>query len=268
MRKLFFFLSGGKAAFISMTLWSLACLVILFIPAKDFSLFKEIKWLHMSVFGVLAGFLLLCLACVLLKRILRFRFTIKNISFIINHFGLLLVILFLSLSQWSMQKLYCSLIEQENSSIAMDVQGYAFQLPFSITLNKTWAATVFSEEDSDLSLREDTLGKKLEFKETSTYKTPNKISEKSEAIKNFYSNFIIHQGEKKLNVTISVNHPFTLEEWSLYQYSFYPKNEYTPARTTLLLVRNPWVNGVYIGIILCLLGAVISLFTLKNKRSC
>lgn len=72
---------------------------------------------------------------------------------------------------------------------------------------------------------------------------------------------------KNLQAEIEVNHPYTVNGWKIYQYSY---NEQMGKWSTLSifeLVRDPWLPVVYIGILLLGIGAIGMLFVKRNRQT-
>ncbi len=74
----------------------------------------------------------------------------------------------------------------------------------------------------------------------------------------------IKKGAKKTGV-VSVNHPFTVGSWKIYQYSYDYNRGRNSDYSVFQLVYDPWIIPVFIGIILLFLGT-ISLFWKGGRR--
>lgn len=84
--------------------------------------------------------------------------------------------------------------------------------------------------------------------------------------KRFYSDISIHTKDNQvLDGTLEVNKPIKTDGWSIYQYGYDVQSGADSPYSTLLLVRDPWLPGVYIGFILMLAGAISLLFSLDFK---
>ena len=67
---------------------------------------------------------------------------------------------------------------------------------------------------------------------------------------------ILTQSGKNIITSIEVNHPFSVDGWRIYQYSYDEKMGRWSEISVLELVRDPWLPVVYFGILLLALGAV------------
>lgn len=68
---------------------------------------------------------------------------------------------------------------------------------------------------------------------------------------------------------ISVNQPVSCEGWTIYQYDYDNQLGNDSQYSIFLLVKDPWLPIVYIGIILMMMGALLLMFTkikVKNKE--
>ena len=70
---------------------------------------------------------------------------------------------------------------------------------------------------------------------------------------------------KSINGTVDVNKPLKVNGWKIYQYDYDaqrgPESEYS----VFMLVRDPWLPAVYLGIFLMLAGAVCLMFFMAPK---
>ncbi len=68
---------------------------------------------------------------------------------------------------------------------------------------------------------------------------------------------------------ISVNQPVSCEGWTIYQYGYDNQLGNDSQYSTFMLLKDPWLPIVYIGIILMMMGALLLMFTkikVKNKE--
>jgi hypothetical protein len=68
---------------------------------------------------------------------------------------------------------------------------------------------------------------------------------------------------------ISVNQPVSCEGWTIYQYGYDNQLGNDSQYSTFMLVKDPWLPVVYIGIIMMMIGALLLMFTkikVKNKE--
>ncbi len=71
---------------------------------------------------------------------------------------------------------------------------------------------------------------------------------------------------KSLRAEIEVNHPFTVNGWKIYQYSYNQQMGKWSTLSVFELVRDPWLPVVYLGILLLALGAIGMLFGKPRKH--
>ena len=71
---------------------------------------------------------------------------------------------------------------------------------------------------------------------------------------------------KKLSGTVEVNKPFKVNGWKIYQYGYDSAMGSESPYSVFLLVKDPWLPGVYAGIFLMLAGALALLFTRGFRR--
>lgn len=78
---------------------------------------------------------------------------------------------------------------------------------------------------------------------------------------------ILTQSGKNIMTNIEVNHPFSVDGWKIYQYSYDERMGRWSEISVLELVRDPWLPAVYLGILLLALGAAGFFFTSPWKHS-
>jgi len=84
-------------------------------------------------------------------------------------------------------------------------------------------------------------------------------------VKKFSSEVIIFTPDgKKINTTLEVNKPITINSWKIYQLSYDEKMGKYSTKSTLELIKDPWQKIVYLGIFLMMIGAIY-MFFLGNK---
>jgi hypothetical protein len=138
-RALIKWLSGIPAAISSILAYSILVLLLGFIP-QDMaqpSVFLKITGLwHVKnswPFFLIEIYFLIILGFVTLRRAIPFK--VKNIGFLLNHFGLWLTLLASGLSSSDLQTLTVNLYENEKeSNIAVTDKGDKYELPFSLKL--------------------------------------------------------------------------------------------------------------------------------------
>jgi hypothetical protein len=77
---------------------------------------------------------------------------------------------------------------------------------------------------------------------------------------------IFTKSGKNIITDIEVNHPFKVDGWMIYQYSYDEKMGKWSEVSVLELVRDPWLPAVYLGILLLALGAIGFFFTSSPGR--
>lgn len=69
---------------------------------------------------------------------------------------------------------------------------------------------------------------------------------------------------EKINTTLEVNKPITVNSWKIYQLSYDEKMGKYSTKSTLELIKDPWQKVVYLGIFMMMIGAVF-MFMMGNK---
>ncbi|MGI6222343.1 MAG: cytochrome c biogenesis protein ResB [Prevotella sp.] len=77
---------------------------------------------------------------------------------------------------------------------------------------------------------------------------------------------ILTKTGKNIFTDIEVNHPFTVDGWKIYQYSYDEKMGKWSDVSVLELVRDPWLPAVYFGILLLALGSIGFFFTSSSRK--
>lgn len=77
---------------------------------------------------------------------------------------------------------------------------------------------------------------------------------------------IFTQDGKNIQTDITVNHPYTINGWKVYQLSYNEQMGKWSTLSVFELVKDPWLPIVYFGILLLALGAVGLLFNGKGNR--
>ncbi|MCD7973750.1 MAG: cytochrome c biogenesis protein ResB [Candidatus Azobacteroides sp.] len=85
--------------------------------------------------------------------------------------------------------------------------------------------------------------------------------------KRFLSDVFVYtkEGEKKHSI-IEVNNPLRLGSWTIYQYGYDAEAGRLSSYSSFQLIYDPWLPGVYIGIILLAAGALCMLWSGNKKR--
>ena len=146
----------------------------------------------------------------------------KTISFILNHLGVAVAVAAVALSGAHSRTLQLTAFAGQPERRAADARGAVCEPGLTIELHQL---TV--EEYPDRSPRR--------FASDVT---------------------VLTQGGERIRGTVEVNKPLKADGWTIYQsgYGVRPGTE-TPY-SVFLLVRDPWIGGVYLGIFLLLAGAL------------
>lgn len=147
----------------------------------------------------------------------------RNISFQLNHLGLLIALVAGTLGSADMQRLRMMVQEGRSGQYAVDARHRAYELPFSIELHDF--AIV---EESELSFLSDVT--------------------------------VYGKGGLCLRDTIRVNKPLSVRGWKIYQYDYDTSKDSMSDISIFELVRDPWLPYVYLGIFMMLAGAGAGLF--------
>ncbi|MDO4496922.1 MAG: cytochrome c biogenesis protein ResB, partial [Bacteroidales bacterium] len=147
------------------------------------------------------------------------------VRFVLNHIGLLFVLIFGTLSLWQREQLEMSVMTgtAENRAIEPNTRKVT-QMPFVIELNQLI----------------------VEEKPRMRYASEITITDT--------------KGERQ-SATVEVNHPYKTHDWNIYQYSYDEgESDGTPPISVFLLVYDCWLPGVFIGIYMMLCGALLMLW--------
>ena len=156
------------------------------------------------------------------------RFKLKEIPFLLNHLGVFIAIVAATLGSADVQKL---------------------QMPVYYE-NPEWQA--LSDDDG---MVEPGLAIELHQFTVDYYE--------SMAPKRFASDISVHTEDgKTIRGTVEVNKPLKVNGWKIYQYGYDVRLGPESPYSVFLLVRDPWLPGVYLGIFLMLAGA-LTLIMLK-----
>lgn len=192
------------------------------------------------IFILLELMLLVILGLVILKKINHLHG--RNLLFLLNHAGLWIA-LTAALSGAPDREEYKLITPLEQSEYnAIDREGSLHPLPFTVKLDKF----------------------ELEY-------YPQQAN--STVPKRFCSTVTLKSKDQEIQTAIEVNHPAKIKGYSLYQdgydHSKGPDSQYS----ILLVVRDPWLWAVYLGIFLLLAGAIgliicgpVKSINLKNYR--
>ena len=187
------------------------------------------------IFIFLLVLLILILGLVILKKVNSI--TPRKILFLFNHGGLWLVLTaaLLGAADREEYKMIAPVNQPEYNAI--DSNGTLNPLSFTVCLDKF----------------------ELEYYPDQYPRIP----------KYFCSTVTLTSRDEQVRTTIEVNHPAHFKGYTLYQDSYDTNRGTDSPYTILLVVRDPWIGGVYAGIFLLLAGAfgLIIYGPLKKIRS-
>lgn len=202
-RKMWFFnwLSSNASSICSMAFAIIACMLPSWPAALVFI------WLAMSL-----GLVIL--------RVGSRRWTIRTVAFMLNHCGLLAVLIGAALGNADLQRMRMAAglasLGGEPQDIAYDSDGTtARKMDFAIALNKF---------------------------DQSRYASYVTVYDK--------------ENGEKLDAVIEVNRPISVRGWTVYQLSYDYEHGDDARYSIFELVRDPWLPIVYAGIFMILAGAV------------
>ena len=335
-------LSGVPAAISVIVIYAILVLLLGFVPqdmAQPPIFLKILGLSHVKTswpFLIIQFYFLVILGFVTLRRTIPFK--IKNIGFLLNHFGLWLTILAAGLSSSDLQRYKIDTYEKEKeTNIGLDENNDKFELPFSVKLidfniieyNPKLAifdvahGTLVMGKAQTLPMVEPdlvtTLGdwqlKVLTYLPQAIYKgghlvptdsamgypaafifAKNLVTQdtvrgwvstggiimhpdyfhligkqyltlNSPEPKKFYSKLVFFGGKDKPDtVQISVNKPFSIDGWTVYQSGYNDKMGKYSNLSVLEAVRDPWLPVVYVGIFMLLAGAIYMFWIGKDIK--
>lgn len=187
------------------------------------------------IFIAIEFLLLILLGLVILKKMQRY--SVRNLFFLLNHAGLWIA-LFAALLGSPDREEYKMLVPLGQSEYnAIDANGNLHPLPFTVQLNKF-------ELDY--------------YPQTGNARVP----------KRFCSTLTLRSKGKTIETTTQVNQPARFKGYALYQDGYDISRGADSQYTILLVVRDPWLVLVYVGICMLLAGALglIIYGPIKNKK--
>ena len=166
-----------------------------------------------------------------LVQLLYFKW--RRLPSLVSHLGLLITLLTATLGSADMQRLNMYTVLDQTEWRAINQQQVVQELPIAITLKQ------FIMETYD-----------------------------DGSPKRFASDIMIYSknGESQ-RATVDVNKPVEVSGWKIYQYGYDTAMGAESELSILDLVRDPWLPYVYAGIYLMIAGAVLLLFTAKQKKT-
>ena len=186
-------------------------------------------------------FMAIILSQICLQRISHFHWR-RDIPFLLNHLGLLIVLLTATLGNADMRRVKMITEKGQAEWRVLNEKGEVEELPIAIELDRF----IMEEYPTDSISAEGQAG--------------------SRAPKRFASEVHVYtKSGVSTTATIDVNKPFEIEGWKIYQYGYDTQMGAMSNISILELVRDPWLTWVYIGIWMMLLGAW-SMFIIGMKK--
>ena len=164
-----------------------------------------------------------------LNHLLRWKW--REIPFIVNHLGVFLAVTCATLGSADLKQLEMTVHGGSPEWRAVDEAGNGYEPGLTIELHR-FIMDVYEDGSP----------------------------------KRFASDITVYTKDgKSVSGTVDVNKPLKVNGWKIYQYDYDvqrgPESEYS----VFMLVRDPWLPAVYLGIFLMLAGAVCLLFFMAPK---
>jgi hypothetical protein len=322
-------LSSIEATLSAISVFTVLVLLMGFIPQNNEvgdTLWQKAGFTHISrswPYLMSSLYLLVILGFTTARRVRSF--SLKNIAFFLNHFGLWLIIVSASLGNGDLYRLKLRIVEGQTMDKAYDAKD-AYRLPFAIQLKdfkiddyppeiglyakdkgtlliekgdkflhiedkekqfKDWNIRIekylpFSSKFKDEYIPDSSFGSfasvylKAQNAETKEVKegwvTFGNFAAHTQMLdldekyamamlqpkpEKFSSDVRIFTGLTKFqDVNIEVNKPLRINGWTIYQLGYDEQYGKWSQASVLEFVRDPWINVIYIGIFMVLLGSV------------
>ena len=182
-------------------------------------------------FVLIYVYLAVILGLVVVKRLRHLTSWRRDVPFMLNHLGLFIALTCATLGNADMQRLRMVVSSEEPEWRALDQQQNIVELPLAIQLHR------FIMEEYDDG-------------------TPRRFASDIQVLTKSGSN---------IRAIVDVNKPIVVEGWKIYQFGYDTAMGKDSRVSILELVSDPWLNIVYVGIGMMLLGAV-SMFLLGVRR--
>ncbi|MBO4658058.1 MAG: cytochrome c biogenesis protein ResB [Prevotella sp.] len=182
-------------------------------------------------FVLIYVYLAVILGMAVVKRLRHLSSWRRDVPFLLNHLGLFIALTCATLGNADMQRLRMIISEEAPEWRAIDTQQHVVELPLAIQLER------FIMEEYDDG-------------------TPRRFASDIQVLTKSGSN---------IHTTVDVNKPVVVEGWKIYQFGYNTAMGKDSRVSILELVSDPWLNVVYTGIGMMLLGAV-SMFLLGVRR--
>ena len=165
-----------------------------------------------------------------LNRLLRWKW--RELPFILNHLGVFLAISCATLGHADLQKMQMTVYPDSPEWRARDEAGQLCEMDLAIELHR------FTME-----------------------RYPSGMPRR------FASDISVYTKEgQDVSDTVEVNKPLRVKRWWIYQYSYDVSRGQESRYSVFLLVRDPWLPAVYLGIFLMLAGALALIVTKQAPR--
>lgn len=152
---------------------------------------------------------------------------LRDISFLLNHTGLFIVLVCATLGSPDMQTLRMVTTIGQPESRAVNDERQVIELPLTIELKRFIMETY---EDG----------------------SPRRFASEIE---------VLTTNEKHYTATVDVNHPVEIHGWKIYQYGYDTSQGARSQISILELVHDPWLPYVYTGVYMMLAGALMLFLT-------
>ena len=188
------------------------------------------QMLHFWPFLLIWTWLTVITGLATLNHLLRWKW--REIPFILNHLGVFLAIVCASLGSADRQTLQMMVFEGSREQTALDEAGREHGPGLEIELHR------FTMESYDS-------GMPRRFASDITVRTPD---------------------GKSIGGTAEVNRPLKAGGWKIYQYGYDTMRGPESRYSVFMLVKDPWLPGVYAGIFMMLAGALWLIFRKQAGR--
>ncbi|MFI3331531.1 MAG: cytochrome c biogenesis protein ResB [Rikenellaceae bacterium] len=207
-------------------------------------------------------FTLLSLGAITFKRLKRFRF--KDLFFTLNHLGLYILLLSSALGAADMQRYIMYVSEGETQWRVYDGEKNVKELPIAIYLEDFKVdfypskAIYFDAQTGEIQK-----GNPKKYENNERYK---KVMTEPEP-KRFASDIeVFTESGTQIKTTLEVNKPLKIGSWTIYQYGYDNRAGNLSEYSSFELVYDSWLEAVYLGIILMMLGSASMIFTRKKTK--
>lgn len=170
------------------------------------------------------------------------HWTWRTVAFMLNHVGLFIVLVAATLGNADMQRL--------TMMVGKESMGYD---PQSVAFNDDSPTNTVVELDFALVLKDF----QIEYYAPDSLQTYN-IMPMPKSYKSHVEAYDKDADKGKLlsDAIVQVNKPLSVNGWNIYQYGYDNSIGEQPRYSTFLLVRDPWMPWVFIGIYMMLAGAL------------